>query len=161
MGIIRLLLLPLVFVFLVGCGGGDGDAHPKVHWDRDMCAYCKMVVSDRHYVSVVIEPKRSKSYAFDDIGCCIKWFAENRFDWEENAKIFISDSKTGEFIDARKAYYDIGAITPMDYGFSAYKNKNELRFPQRLMSFEDVKLAILRGETMQNPKIKRRLQGKK
>ena len=40
----------------------------EVHWDRDMCARCVMVVSDRNQTVQVINPKDGEAYIFDDIG---------------------------------------------------------------------------------------------
>jgi hypothetical protein len=125
----------------------------EIHWDRDMCELCKMVVSERHYAVQVINPNNGKSYMFDDIGCMVLWFKEENIKWENKAQIYISDSISGKFIDARKALYDTNSRTPMDYGFGAYKDKKSLDSNKTLISYDDARLKILRGETMQNPKL--------
>ena len=95
----------------------------EVHWDRDMCARCKMVTSDRHHTVQVINPKTGKAYMFDDIGCALLWFDDENISWKAEAKVWITNAKTGEWIDARKAYYDAGNVTPMAYGFAAHMKK--------------------------------------
>ena len=76
----------------------------KVHWDRDMCERCKMVVSDRKNTVQVINPKTGRSYMFDDIGCTVLWFKDDKIEWENNATIWINDITTGKWIDAKKPF---------------------------------------------------------
>ena len=59
----------------------------EVHWDRDMCERCKMVTSDRHHAVQVIDPKTGKSYMFDDIGCTLLWFEDEKISWKDQAKV--------------------------------------------------------------------------
>ena len=151
------LFIILASLFLTSCSKKDEKAIHKIHWDRDMCSLCKMVISQRKYAVQVINPKAHRSYMFDDIGCTVLWFKDEKIEWEKEAIIYIADVNSGKFIDAKKAYYDIGLITPMDYGFSAYKDKNSVKFPKQIMNYEEVRLKILRGETMQNPLIKKGL----
>lgn len=113
-----LLFLPLLFV---ACG--EIDTSPKdIKWDRDICERCKMIISVRNYAAQVINPQNGKHYYFDDIGCTVLWFDEDNIEWEEQAIIYVTDAKSGEWIDAKSAHWTYGAITPMDFGFSAYKN---------------------------------------
>jgi hypothetical protein len=59
-------------------------------------------------------------YKFDDLGCAVLWLKEEKIPWAAQAIIWITDAKTGAWIDARKAKYVSGTITPMAYGFAAY-----------------------------------------
>lgn len=139
----------------MGCEKKIDTQLQEVHWDRDMCELCKMVISERKYAVQVINPQNGKSYMFDDIGCTIEWFKEENIEWEKNAILYITDANNGEFIDARKAFYTTNSRTPMDYGFGAYKNRSDLDNNQEIIDFEEVRLRILRGETMQHPLIKK------
>ena len=105
-----------------GCEKKDTGGVQKMHWDRDMCERCKMAISERKFAVQVIDPKTAKAYKFDDIGCAVLWFKEEKIPWEKQANIWITDAKTGEWLDARKAKYVDGAITPMAYGFAAYSD---------------------------------------
>jgi copper chaperone NosL len=89
-----------------------------IHWDRDMCSRCVMVVSDRHNTTQVIDQKTGKKYVFDDIGCMASWFKSENISWSDTANIWITDLKSGEWIDARKAFYDTDNVTPMGSGFA-------------------------------------------
>ena len=62
---------------------------------------------------------------------------------------------TQKYIDAKKAYYSLDEITPMGYGFGAYKLKQD-----GYVDYETMSLKMLRGENMNNPLIKKQLLGK-
>ncbi len=121
-GTAALTLMPI----LTACEKETIKGPRKIHWDRDMCARCKMVISERNHAAQVLNEKTGKSYVFDDIGCVILWFKEENIEWKDSAKIWITDVKTSEWIDARTAYYDTVHKTPMAYGFSANASKESI-----------------------------------
>ncbi len=127
---------------LGGCEKKSGDGVAKMHWDRDMCERCKMAISDRKFAVQVVDPKTNKHYKFDDIGCAVLWFKEEHIPWESTAKIWITDAKTGEWIDARRAVYATGAITPMGFGFAAYNSTAEAG-GNNVIGFDEVRKRIL------------------
>jgi nitrous oxide reductase accessory protein NosL len=119
-----LALAMVLALTLGGCSKKSYDnAAAKMHWDRDMCERCKMAISERKYAVQVIDPTTHKVYKFDDIGCAVLWFDEEHIPWKDQAKIWITDAKTGEWIDARMAKYTDDSITPMAYGFAAFTDK--------------------------------------
>jgi len=130
MNAVKLLLLSLLLLSFNGCEKKKitTELH-EVHWDRDMCERCKMVTSDRHHAVQVINPQDGKAYMFDDIGCTLLWFEDEKIAWKEKAKIWITDVDTKKWIDARRAYYDSDNITPMAYGFAAHVSKEHLNNP--------------------------------
>jgi hypothetical protein len=116
-------LLFLLFFSIFGFNGCEKKpigAAEQMHWDRDMCERCKMAISERKFAVQVIDPKTGKNYKFDDIGCAVLWMDETKVPWKDQAIIWITDAKTGQWIDAKKAKYTDNAITPMAYGFAAY-----------------------------------------
>jgi len=120
------LLLLFSFFFLLdfsGCEKKTVGTVEKMHWDRDMCERCKMAISDRKFAVQIIDPKSGKVYKFDDIGCAVLWMDETNIPWKNQAILWITDAKTGAWIDARKAKYVEGAITPMAYGIAAYSEE--------------------------------------
>jgi len=121
------------------------DLNPKkIHWDRDMCERCKMVLSDRKFSAQAINPDNGRKYVFDDIGCVILWFKENNISWKDRAVIWVNDAKTGEWIDARKAFYDALNITPMAYGFGAHTKKEDIKTDQEVIDFEEVTRRVIK-----------------
>ena len=120
------------------------DLNPhEVHWDRDMCIRCKMVVSERMYAAQTTDPNTGKTYYFDDIGCTILWFVEDEIEWADKAKIWVTDVKTGEWIDAKVAKWGTMSITPMAFGFGAYKPGTEPKDEEIIAYDEMAKRAII------------------
>ncbi len=109
----------LMTVFL-GCEKKPIGEAAQMHWDRDMCERCKMAISERKYAVQIINPTNGKVYKFDDIGCAVLWLDEEKIPWKDKAIIWITDAKTGKWIDAKKAQYTDDSITPMAFGFAAF-----------------------------------------
>ncbi|MBN2895612.1 MAG: hypothetical protein JXK05_06955 [Campylobacterales bacterium] len=119
--IVRFSLL-LLFL-LLGCDGKSGAGVPKeVHWDRDMCVRCAMVVSDKPYAAQVLDPSSGKHYMYDDIGCAVLWLIEEKIPWAEQAKIWVKNLEDQEWIDAKTARYTAMDLTPMGFGFGAHRS---------------------------------------
>ena len=141
---LRLLaFLPLV-PFFIGCEKEISHEHKEVHWDRDMCDRCKMVISEKNHAAQVINEKTGRAYKFDDIGCVILWFKEEGIEWKDNAKIWITDVKTSKWINARTAYYDTMNITPMAYGFGAHETKDSIEKGLEIIDFEEMSKRVLK-----------------
>jgi len=138
-----LILLFVVFIFLA-CEKKITTGLHEVHWDRDMCKRCVMVVSDRKHAAQVINPDTGRSYMFDDIGCWILWVQEDKLDWEDKAVIWITDGGTGEWINARTAFYDTQNITPMAYGFMAHKNKEDIKPDEEIVDYAEVRKRVIK-----------------
>jgi len=113
---------------------------------------CGMVIEDLKYVSQVVAPD-GKTWFFHDHGGFIHWLEDKSF--KDEAIIWVKTVDTQKYIRAEKAFYSVNDITPMGYGFGAYE-KNQKGF----ISFDEMRLKMLRGETMNNPKIKKQLLGK-
>jgi nitrous oxide reductase accessory protein NosL len=143
-----------LFLAFSGCEKKPVGGVSKMHWDRDMCERCKMAISERKYALQLIDPKTKKSYKFDDIGCAILWLDEEHIPWADSAIIWITDAKTGEWIDAREALYTDDSITPMAFGFAAYSKKTAPKGHQ-LHNLEYVKKMIFDIEKLNKQKVNR------
>lgn len=147
MNILKLLPLLTILSFSIiftGCEEKSKTDVAKVHWDRDMCARCVMVVSDRKNTAQVRHPDTGKKYMFDDIGCTILWFKEEKIDWKDRAIIWITDVNSGKWIDARTAFYDTENITPMAYGFSAHTTKDTIKPDQEIIDYNEVVKRVIK-----------------
>ncbi|MEA1982118.1 MAG: hypothetical protein U9N39_01135 [Campylobacterota bacterium] len=113
---------------------------------------CGMVIEDLEYASQVIAPD-GKTWFFHDHGGFINWLKDKSF--EQSAVIWVMSRDTKKWINAREAFYSLNEITPMGYGFGAYAKSKE-----GFISFEKMRLNTLRGETMNNDKIRKRLLSK-
>jgi len=148
----RFSLLLLLLLAIVGCEKKEIGAVEKVHWDRDMCERCKMAVSERKFAFEIIDPKTGKAYKFDDIGCGVLWLDEEKIPWRDKAIMWVTDAKTGEWIDARKAIYTDDSITPMAYGFAAYTEKTKPK-NKEYKDFEYVKNKIFEIEKLNTQRV--------
>lgn len=116
-------------------------------------SFCGMIIDDLTYASQVVSPD-GKTWFFHDHGDFVSWLEDKPF--RGSATIWVMSRDTHRWIDGRKAYYSRDEQTPMGFGFGAYEHKKE-----GLVDFEQMRLFTLRGETMQDPKIRSILQGKK
>lgn len=116
-------LWPLLLLLLSACSGAPDSGPVTVKWDRDTCARCSMVLSDRFHsaqVRATTEPgKRSKVFMFDDIGCALIWLEDKPWRDDPQTEIWVTDQRSGAWIDARSAHYIPGKVTPMEYGLGA------------------------------------------
>ncbi len=112
---------------------------------------CGMVIKDLDYASQVVI-KNGKTWFFHDHGGFINWLKDKEF--KDSAVIWVMSRDTKKWIDARTAFYSLTEETPMGYGFGAYKNRVD-----GYIDFETMKLKMLRGETMNNPVIRKKLLG--
>ncbi|MCD6654514.1 MAG: nitrous oxide reductase accessory protein NosL [Sulfurovum sp.] len=138
--------------FLSGCEEKDPNAVEKIHWDRDMCVRCVMVISDRKNAAQVINPENGKNYKFDDIGCAVLWFEEEKIEWKDKAKIWVTDCTTGNWIDARKAFYNTVTLTPMAYGLGAHESNSSIPKGEEVLNYEQMCQRVIFIENKKNVK---------
>lgn len=136
--IFKFLVISIVVFIFSACEKKSTTGAAQVHWDRDMCENCVMVVSDRRNAVQVIDPRTGKVHVFDDIGCMAVWFEEQRIDFKDEAIVWITDVKSGEWINARTAFYDTRNATPMNYGFSAHKSGDTIKKEEEIVNYGEV-----------------------
>jgi nitrous oxide reductase accessory protein NosL len=124
----------------------------KMELHKYQDSYCGMVIDELDYASQVVAPD-GRTWFFHDHGDFVQWL-ENK-DFKDEAVIWVMSRDTHKWIDGRKAYYSLDEITPMGYGFGAYEQKGE-----GMVDFETMRLKMLRGETLKNPKIRKQILGK-
>jgi len=129
---------------LLACQKKISHEHREMHWDRDKCDRCKMVISARNHAVQVINEKDGKAYKFDDIGCAILWFKEESIEWKDKAKIWITDIKTSKWIDAKTAFYSTLNVTPMAYGFGANEKKEYIQAGLEIIDFNEMSNRVLK-----------------
>ncbi len=119
------IALLTIVLTIVGCAGSDETGPGEVRWDRDTCARCVMAVSDRNYSAQVRggpAQQRTKLNFFDDIGCAVFWLGEQGWRDDPRTEIWVNDCESGEWIDARQAWFVTGKTTPMDFGLGAVRD---------------------------------------
>lgn len=110
-----LLLLP----FLAGCFE-EPTGPAEIRYDRDVCEICRMIISDPRFAAQVRGGEHMDVWKFDDIGDALHWLKEQPWRDDPKTEIWVTDyDHPGEWLDARKAHYVSGVVSPMDYGFGA------------------------------------------
>lgn len=109
---------------LAACGRADmPEGMVEVKWDRDTCARCSMVVSDRRFAAQVRGGPKDQSFKFDDIGCVAFWLKAQPWGADAATRIWVAElSSRGDavhWLDARRAQYVGGKTSPMGYNFGA------------------------------------------
>lgn len=141
----------ILIVIFAACSDAK-KASPSDAKSHVTCPQCHMPVGMSNKYSSKIESNNEK-YIFDDIGCMVL-FAQNKgLDFSiYRASVFTKD--TQKFIPIYKARYKMNEKTPMSYGFVAYELKDD-----EMIVFDELRLKMLRGEHMANPKIRKKVLG--
>jgi len=121
----------------------------KVNFTND--PQCKMLIATKRNACQVATPS-GKTWFFDDPVCMVQWLQNKSF--KASAKLWIYTIDTNKWIDAKKAWYGVTDKTAMHYGFAAREHKSE-----KTIGYEEMALRALRGETLANPKIRKKLLG--
>ena len=134
-----LSLTPLV-VALSACGtkGDWPEGMAEIKWDRDTCVRCSMVISDRRFAAELRGGERNTVFKFDDIGCAVFWMRDKAkdFPWMAGPAtgFWVADAggKGDKWLDARKAHYAGGSMSPMGYNYGArsYAEAGSLGFEE-------------------------------
>lgn len=128
------LFLFITVFLLTGCEKETNNGLAKIHWDRDTCERCVMVISEKGYAVQIENPVNKQKHKFDDMGCAVIWFKQNNYTWFDSAIIWVKDENSKTWINARTALWTTQNITPMNYGLAAYTketfplNKKSLNF---------------------------------
>lgn len=104
------------FLFLAGCTSPE--PKPVDLYPEDMCAYCRMAVSDQRCASEIVTESR-EVYKFDDISC-LEHFRSQQTGLRISA-IFVKEYETRLWLPWGKAVIvETGIFTPMGSGKLAF-----------------------------------------
>ncbi len=142
----KILISIFLLFFISGCGGEKNKSI-----EEQICPQCNMpLVSKKDSAKAIID---GETIFFDDIGCLILWLKEKKLEHKDiNLLVYSLDSK--KYLDVKNAYYSINDKTPMNYGFGAYEKNGE-----NLIDFETMRIKMLRGENLTDPKIRKKILG--
>jgi copper chaperone NosL len=124
-----LALAPLASL-LAACGKAAGwpEGMAEIKWDRDTCARCSMVISDRRFAAQIRGGEQNQAFKFDDIGCLVFWLRDQAVAHPWMAvpatRMWVADAtgrpdQPARWIDPRTALFIAGRISPMGYNFAA------------------------------------------
>jgi len=112
---------------------------------------CAMLIKSNRNAAEAIAPD-GRTWFFDDPGCMMTWLKSR--EWADKAVLWVHTLDTKRWMDARKAWYGVTDVTEMHYGFGAREKKCK-----GCIDFEEMRLRMLRGENLTNPKIRKKLLG--
>lgn len=109
----------LLLGLLAACTGEPKTGPVEVKWDRDTCVRCNMALSDKRFAAQVRGGPKHQAFKFDDFGCVVFWLRDKPWAEDPATEIWVMDTRSNQWIDARKAHYVPGKMSPMAYGFGA------------------------------------------
>ncbi len=127
------VLMPLA---LTACFSEEKTGPVDVHLDRDSCEMCRMLISDPRFVTEIRGGPDMKPYMFDDMGDALHWLNKQTWKNEVGIEIWVADmtsEKKITWLDATKAFYVAGQMTPMNYGFGAIAEQSDKAVPFQIM----------------------------
>lgn len=106
---------------LCGLAACSAPPRPAGVTGAEMCASCRMTVSDVHFAAQIVAPGEEPRF-FDDIGCLARALKADPS--APGAVAFVADHRTGEWIRASEAVYTstTRVATPMGSGIVAHAN---------------------------------------
>ncbi len=109
----------------------------------DVCAFCKMAISEKRFAAEVID-RDGTVFKLDDIGCMIRFIRERGLK-DKVAAIFVSDYDDKSWLEAERASYVKSAEiqSPMASGLIALRNQSRAaeycaRYNGRLLTFDEL-----------------------
>lgn len=132
----------------------NSDRKPLHFKDNEIqCPQCFMYLVGEKFTAQAITSD-NKTHFFDDVGCMVLWLEDNHKE-DKNITRWVFSLDTKMWVKAEEAFYSIDDKTPMEYGFGAYEKSIA-----NAINYEQMKLKMLRGENMSNPKIRQQILGK-
>jgi copper chaperone NosL len=116
----RAILLGLL-LFWTACGSPS--YAPVALSAEDMCAFCKMALSEKQYAAEFII-KDGEAFKFDDLGCLVNYIASKK-NQAEIAAFYVMDYETQQWVKAETAFFvkSDRFHTPMSGGIIAYQDR--------------------------------------
>ncbi|HEX5083744.1 MAG TPA: nitrous oxide reductase accessory protein NosL [Blastocatellia bacterium] len=127
-------------LWLASCGAPKFE--PVEIAAEDMCAFCKMAISEKQYAAEFLN-QDGDAFKFDDIGCLANQLktVQNR---RNIAAFFIMDYDARQWVNAEQAYFvrSDGFRTPMSGRVVAFKDRSKAeeaaaKYHGRLLSFDE------------------------
>jgi copper chaperone NosL len=107
---------------LTGCGAPK--LEPVEIAAEDMCAFCKMAISEKQYAAEFLD-RDGDAHKFDDIGCMANYIVEKKAG-DSIAAIYVMDFDSKHWLKAEEASLVASPNfhTPMGGGMVAFKDRS-------------------------------------
>jgi copper chaperone NosL len=116
------ILLVLIVLTFAACGGTE--IKPVEIAVEDMCAHCKMAISEKQFVGEIIN-QDGDALKFDDIGCMLDYLKEKPE--TKVAAYFFVDYETKNWVEGDKTIFvkSDEITSPMSGGLIAFNDKTQ------------------------------------
>ncbi len=136
-------MLPGIAALLGGCtSAAQARGGPvAVHWDREPCTNCRMMISDRRFAAQLSGGPGVSTFKFDDLGCAISWLERQPWGRDATVKVWVTDPEPAASVhwsDAADGRFRRRRGSPMGYDFAPTTADD----PQGVR-FADVRKAVL------------------
>jgi hypothetical protein len=114
------------------------------NWEGTRCAYCNNILEDRIHAAQVRftgADGKSQLHFFDDLGCAVLWLKDHPEADGLDARIWVTDLRSGVWIDARTATFVAGQASPQHHGIGAQWESHP-----RGMNFDQARASILEAQ---------------
>lgn len=103
----------LVLLSLLAACSRDPNAPPELHYDKEACDHCGMLISDPAHAAALTTPK-GETLGFDDPGCLFSYMMKHP---EKYTHMWFSDGS--RWYTEAEVGFSTGATTPMGSGLQA------------------------------------------
>ena len=116
----RTVILLVICLLLDACA--QREPKPVEIAPEDMCAFCRMAISERRFAAEIIT-RDGDALKFDDIGCMLDYL-KGKDNQSRIAAYFVADFETREWVRGEAAFYARSGEfkTPMSHGIVAFKD---------------------------------------
>ena len=120
----RVIVAALLFI-LAGCGSNAGTLEPRIHYGKDTCIDCRMIISEEPFAAaIIVSPELTVK--FDSISCLLRYHQDNP---AVGGAMWVHDFDTRQWVNARSAFFvqskDI--LTPMGDGILAFSSRDSVQ----------------------------------
>lgn len=92
----------------------------RIKWGRDVCEHCHMVFGDKRFAAQIWDASSNRARIYDDFGCAVLAAVDLEILDRPEVPFWVTDdADPSRWLDARKARFRDGVVTPMGYGHSA------------------------------------------
>ena len=135
-------ILSLCFL-LIGAGCGNRSPQPVDIEASDICAQCKMAISEKRYAVEMIDTD-GNVIKFDNMDCMVRYVSAHDLK-NKAAAWFVMDSDGKEWLDARQVWLVKSASIPGPMGSGVLAVKDRVaagalsqRFSGQVLRFDDL-----------------------